>query len=194
MSWLPTYDGPGPTRVACLGDSIMTMIWDEMFAIYSQDPFQISGAMYPGTCTWQMHDYGWDDLASSTCPRHVVVVSGTNDSGIPDMFWSGMVVLAKQKELIDSFPPTTQIHWANVYQFCPNHEGVSMQAHAAGFNAGLAAWAAQCPNLHVVDWNALTQWSWGQGVNLLMSDGVHPNQAGQSALCAEFVKSIACHP
>ena len=184
MAWVPEYSDGCP-KVGVLGDSIATLIWDEL----SAQPWSITGAFWPGVSCWDIRDNGWHlDLAISR-PDHVVMIAGTNDCHLLNSYWNGFGELLLQAELLDAFPTAT-VHWVNLFEFMPNQPGVDVQAHSQGFNDALEFWAGQYPNLRLVDWNGAVQYQYAAGTDLRQADGVHPNQAGQDTLCGMVAASI----
>jgi lysophospholipase L1-like esterase len=115
--------------------------------------------------------------AAGSDPFAVVVNLGTNDarqaSSHPD--WR-----TAYNQMIASLADQHCVLLTTINTLMPGEPGVTSVAE--DINAAQVATVASHPNFHIIDWNAAVHAP--NGLDLLMPDHVHPNNAGQLALAA----------
>jgi lysophospholipase L1-like esterase len=195
MSWLPLFSGPGPKRVGGIGDSFMALSAPSLASRYELAPWSWATASQPGAPAHGIEEAGWPSALAAAEVDVAVVMAGTNDVEVLDVYWDagyGAAAFYTQAAIIGHFPVTTLVVWVNIFegitQLFPDAD---VSGHAAGYNAGLEFWATQYEQLQVVDWNAAVTWCRGAyGLDLLGADGVHPTSVGLEVLSQMVADTI----
>lgn len=144
---------------------------------------------WPGRATEGTANALLDIKRRAGLPPRIIVMSGTNDIFNPPLFESQM------NRLIDGVGPGHQILWVSTFD---SRRPASAQSRAdeintAWINRVLAERASRTPQLRIVGWDALFRAN-ARNVDALLSDGVHPNEAGIEAMVRLLRGTLAASP
>lgn len=161
-----------------IGDSIATFVVKDLVA----ELRRTSGETcvydtWPGRATEGTANALLDIKRHHGLPPKVIVMSGTNDIFNPPLFETQM------NRIVDGIGPGHEILWVSTFD---SRRPASVQSHAderntAWINDVLQRRAAHTPSLRIVRWDSLFRGD-ARNVDTLLSDGVHPNEAGIEAM------------
>ncbi|QQS02349.1 MAG: hypothetical protein IPK37_08600 [Austwickia sp.] len=170
-----------------VGDSIATFVVRDLVA----DLRRTSGDecvydTWPGRATEGTANALLEIKRKHGLPPRVIVMSGTNDIFNPPLFERQM------NRLIDGIGPGREIIWVNTFDSRrpTTEQSAADERNTAWINSVLQAKAARTPALHLVRWDSLFRGD-AHNVEVLLSDGVHPNAAGIDAMVDLVRASLA---
>ena len=167
-----------PNGCLIIGDSIATTVVKDLVAELRRSAGErCAYDTWPGRATEGTANALLDIKRRYGLPPRIVVMSGTNDIFNPPLFESQM------DRIVDGIGPQHQILWVNTFDSRRPRTALSLadERNTAYINSVLTARAARTGNMAIVPWDALFRGNAGN-VETLLSDGVHPNEAGVVAM------------
>ena len=172
--------GPDRPRVLIVGDSITNLVEDDFRAEPEQD-YEYTMRATDGATAAEM--LPWAQDVSSIDYEQVILNLGTNDvnEGLP-----AETTRASIEDMVALFPEADCIHLVNLNE----HMMITSVDAIHAVNEQLDELAAADPRIRIIDWDAAVTAHLGSGGDPVLTDTVHPTDAGQALILELYLDAL----